>query len=128
MDIIKIIFVAIVGVIVFSYLKSNNSELAGLSAVACGILLLILTVDYLIDAVEFFKNMASKTGIDANVFKLIIKIVSISYLTDFACSLSLDLGSSVISDKVSFAGRIIIFTLSIPIFSNLFQILSSLIK
>ena len=128
MEILKIILVSIVGIIIFAYLKANNSELASLSAVACGILILLLTVDYVIDAFEFFKNMASVTGVDAGVFKLIIKIISISYLTDFASSLCVDLGSSSIAEKVGFAGRTMIFTLSIPIFLNLFNIISSLIK
>lgn len=128
MEILKIIFVSIIGIIIFVYLKSNNSELSGLSAVACGLLILLLTVDYVIETVEFFKNMANLTGIDGSVFKLIIKIVAISYLTDFANSLCLDLGSSSIGEKVSFAGKIIMFTLAIPIFMNLFEIISSLIK
>ncbi len=128
MEILKIILVSVVGIILFAYLKANNSELSGLSAVACGIVILILTVDYVIEAVDFFKNMASTTGIDSNVFKLITKIVAISYLTDFAQSLCVDLGSTSIGEKVSFAGRIIIFVLSIPIFMNLFEIISSLIK
>ena len=128
MEVVKIIFVSIVGILIFSYLKANNSELAGLSAVASGILILILTVDYVIETVEFFKNMSVLTGVDGSVFKLIVKIIAISYLTDFANSLCVDLGSSSIGEKVSFAGRIIIFSLSIPIFMNLFEIVTSLIK
>lgn len=128
MEIIKIIFVAVVGIIIFAYLKANNSELAGLSAICSGLVILLLTVDYVIEAVEFFKNMSEMTGINGSVFKLIIKIIAISYLTDFTYTLCNDLGSSSIGEKVNFAGRIIIFVLSTPIFMNLYQIISSLIK
>ena len=127
MEIVKIIFVAIIGVIIFAYLKSNNSELAGLSAIACGILILLLTVDYVVQAVDFFKGLSIRTGIDSAVFKLIVKMIAISYLSDFAYSLCLDLGSNSIGEKVSFASRIIIFSLSIPILINLFELISSLI-
>ena len=54
MEIIKIALVAVVGALIFIYLKSNSSDLAGLVVIATGILILILTVDYVIQTVSFF--------------------------------------------------------------------------
>ena len=74
MEIIKIILIAIVGALVFIYLKLNSSELSGLVVVATGILIIILTVDYIVAVVDFFKQMSENTGVDGNVFKIIVKI------------------------------------------------------
>ncbi len=127
MELIKIALVGVVGAIIFIYLKSNNQELAGLTAVATGILMIILTADYIVQAVTFFKTMSNNTGIDSGAFKIIIKIIAISYLADFSSSLCVDLGVTSLGEKVNFASRIIIFVLSFPIISNLFSIISSLI-
>ena len=127
MDILKIVCIAVVGALVFVYLKSNNSDLAGLCALSTGILLLITTISYVISAVGFFSEMASKTGISSEIFLLIIKIISISYLADFTSSLCDDLSVKSIGNKVNFASKIIIFTLSTPIIVTLFDVISGLI-
>ena len=127
MEILKIVTIGVVGAIIFIYLKSNNSELSGISAVATGILIIILTVSYIVDAVSFFSKMASITGVSSEVFTLIVKIIAISYLADFSSSLCEDMGAKSIGEKVNFASRLIIFVLSVPIISNLFSIVSSLI-
>ncbi len=127
MEIVKIALVGVVGALIFIYLKSNSSELSGLTAIATGILILLLTVDYVVQAVAFFKTMTESTGIDGGVFKIIIKIVAISYLADFSSSLCSDLGVSSLGEKVNFASRLIIFVLSFPVILNLFNIISALI-
>ena len=109
MEIIKIIFIGIVGTLVFVYLKNNGSELSGLCAIATSILIIILTVGYIIDAVSIFSAISERTGISSDLFVLIIKIISISYLSDFTYSFCEDAGVKSIGDKVNFACKIIIF-------------------
>ena len=128
MEIVKIALIAVVGALLFIYLKTNSSDLAGLVVVATGILILILTVDYVVQTVAFFKSMSETTGVDASSFKIIVKIVAISYLADFSSSLCADLGSTNLGEKVNFAGRVIIFVLSFPIIFNLFSIITAFIQ
>ena len=71
MEIVKIALIAVVGALLFIYLKTNSSDLAGLVVVATGILILILTVDYVVQTVAFFKSMSETTGVDASSFKII---------------------------------------------------------
>lgn len=127
MEILKIISIGVIGAFVYIYLKSNGSELSGLCIVATGIILLISILGYVVSAVGFFSEMASKTGISSEVFILVIKIIAISYLADFTSSLCDDMGVKSIGDKVSFASKIIIFTISSPIIFTLFDVISSLI-
>ncbi len=127
MEILKILSIGVIGAFVFIYLKSNGSELAGLSIIATGVLLLITVLGYVVTVVGFFSEMASKTGISSEIFILVIKIIAISYLADFTTSLCEDMGAKSIGDKVSFASKIIIFTISSPIIVTLFDVISSLV-
>lgn len=127
MEILKVLSIGVIGAFVFIYLKSNGSELAGLSIIATGVLLLITVLGYVVTAVGFFSEMASKTGISSEIFILVIKIIAISYLADFTTSLCEDMGAKSIGDKVSFASKIIIFTISSPIIVTLFDVISSLV-
>ena len=126
MEILKVLSIGVIGDFVFIYLKSNGSELAGLSIIATGVLLLITVLGYVVTVVGFFSEMASKTGISSEIFILVIKIIAISYLADFTTSLCEDMGAKSIGDKVSFASKIIIFTISSPIIVTLFDVISSL--
>ena len=126
MEILKVLSIGVIGDFVFIYLKSNGSELSGLSIIATGVLLLITVLGYVVTVVGFFSEMASKTGISSEIFILVIKIIAISYLADFTTSLCEDMGAKSIGDKVSFASKIIIFTISSPIIVTLFDVISSL--
>lgn len=127
MEILKIIIIATIGALIFVYLKQNNSELAGLLAVSTGVIILILTVEYVISVVSFFSKMTDVIGVSSELFIIVIKIIAISYLSDFCSSLCRDLGVSSIGDKVNFASKMMIFVLTTPIIINLFELLSSLI-
>ena len=127
MEILKVLSIGVIGAFVFIYLKSNGSELSGLSIIATGVLLLITVLGYVVTVVGFFSEMASKTGISSEIFILVIKIIAISYLADFTTSLCEDMGAKSIGDKVSFASKIIIFTISSPIIVTLFDVISSLV-
>ena len=127
MEILKIVCIGVVGTLVYVYLKSNGSELAGLSAIATGILLIICTVSYLVNAVTIFSEIAKNSGVSSDLFVLVIKIIAISYLADFTSTLCEDLGVKSIGDKVAFASKLIIFTLSAPVIFNLFNVINGLI-
>ena len=127
MEILKIVAIAIIGAIFFFYLKSVNSELSGLLCLGAGVLILILSINYVLTAVTFFKEYINSLGISSSTLLLIVKITIIAYLIEFSKSLCEDLGSKSLGAKVEFAGRIIIFVTSIPIFSSLIDTLTKLI-
>ena len=128
MEILKISLIAVVGLIVFIYLKNVNSELSTLTLVATGVVLLICIVEYFAKAVELFNNLSYALNINTNVFKIVIKIIAISYLTEFTESLCVDLGSQSIGAKVSLCGKIIILLTASPVFYSLISTLTNFIK
>ncbi|MBR6737509.1 MAG: hypothetical protein IKL82_04005 [Clostridia bacterium] len=127
MDIIRFVSVGVVGAISFFYLKSVGSELSILVSTATGLLLLLFSVDYVIKSLGFFVMLYEKTGINGELFTILVKVIIISYLADFTEALCKDVGASSIGEKVSLVSRLIIFVVSIPVFENLFTIISALI-
>ena len=127
MEIIKIILVGIIGALSFVYLKSVNSELCGLLALGTSIIIVVMVLSYLVGAVDFFKEFALKTQIDSSLLVLIVKITAIAYLVEFTYNLCEDLGVKSIGSKVEFAGRMVMFVMSIPVFKNLIDTLNMLI-
>ena len=87
--------------------------------VCSGIILLTMTLGYITDFLQVFKSLSSNSYVDGNVLKLAIKIMAISYLVEFSASTIEDFGLKSIADKVVFAGKIVILTISTPIIETL---------
>ncbi len=127
MEILKIVLIGIIGAISYIYLKQSGSELSLLCVIATGILIIILTINYVIDTVKFFVVITEKVGVSSEIFSIIIKIIVIAYLVEFCTTLCNDMGVSSISSKVNFAGKMIIFTMALPIFYELFNVVKMFI-
>ncbi|MBR1867677.1 MAG: hypothetical protein IJ800_03755 [Clostridia bacterium] len=127
MGIYKIVAVGVVSALIIVYLKYINSELTMPVTICSGIILLLTTVSYSTEFIGVLNEITAISGIDTKVFSIIIKIVAISYLVEFSASLIDDFGLKSISDKVVFAGRLVILTMSMPIVKNLIEVIVDLI-
>lgn len=127
MEIYKIAAIGIISVILIVYLKSVNAELAVIVGVASGILILLLSVSYIKEYIVFFEEVAKTGGIDNSVFKLVLKIIAISYLIEFSSSVAADFGQTSLANKIQFAGKLIMVSLAIPLIKNMIDFVVSLI-
>ena len=127
MEIYKIAAIGIISVILIVYLKSVNAELAVIVGVASGILILLLSVTYIKEFISFFEEVARTGGIDNSVFKLVLKIIAISYLIEFSGSIATDFGQTSLANKIQFAGKLVMVTLAIPLIKNMIDFVVSLL-
>lgn len=124
---LQIIGIAVIGGIVAVYLRSINNELAMLAVICTGIMVLFSAFQYLSQTVEFFGKLAEISKIDNALYKLIMKIVAIGYIVEFAAGLLEDFGLRSVSNKLVFAGKLIILTVALPVFYALINILLGLV-
>lgn len=127
MEVFKVVIIGIVCTIIIVYLKNVNSDFVMPVTICSGILILILTLSYISDFIVLFKTIADNSGLDSSVFKIILKIVAISYLVEFSATLIEDFGLKSLADKVVFAGKILILTMSAPIIESLINVVSNLL-
>ena len=128
MEILKIVAVGLIGAFCYVFLSSTKSEIAPLCLLATGIVIVIQVVNYLLISVSFFKELASFSGISAELLTTVLKIISISYVLEFSTSLCEDLNVKSIQTKLAFSGKLIIFVISIPIYKELFSLITSFIS
>ena len=127
MEIFKIIAIGLVGAFCYVFLYSIKSELAPLVLLATGIVLIIEIVEYVFLTIDFFNELALNANISGTLLKTVLKIMAISYVLEFAITLCDDLNVKSIGVKLSFAGKIIIFVIAIPIYKELFNVITSFI-
>lgn len=123
MDIFKILAIAILTCVASLIVKQVKPDFASIVAIAGGVIILLFLIDYLQDIVGVFQTIIEKTNLSPSLFSTILKIIGVGYLTEFTSNICTDSGNSGLASKVGLAGKIIILFLSLPIITNLIEVI-----
>ena len=124
----KIVLIGIILSIILVLLKNFNSDLFAPALVASGIILIYYSLIYINEAFSFLNQIVELTGVDVELYKIIFKIVGISYLVEFGAGTVEDMGYKSLSDKLILIGKLMVFIVSMPVFYGVINLLISLIK
>lgn len=125
---IKVLSIAILCTIIVVYLKEVNSNLAIPALVVSGIILILFSLNYLKTSFEYVGKILEITSIDNKIVISILKITVIANLIEFTALTIEDFGLKSLSEKLIFCGKIIIFSISAPIFYSVFEIIIGLLQ
>lgn len=127
MDIIKILAIAILTCIATLIVKQVKPDFASLVAITGGIVILLMLIDYVNEILSVFQYVIEKSGLSPTIFTTILKIIGVGYLTEFTANICIDSGSSSLASKVTLAGKIIILFMSLPIITNIIDIIAGIL-
>ena len=122
MEIIKIIGIALTALVIIIMLKQYRPEYAVFISILTGVLILVLVMDKLTGIINIIQSIQDKFGINTQFIAILIKITGIAFLSEFAVSICKDSGEAAIASKIEIGSKIII-SMSIPIISNLLEII-----
>ena len=122
---IKIVFIALLGVVASMLLKKAESNLSFAVAIVTGIIIVTFFYNEINNVVSVFKTFTSGYGVSETHVKLLVKVLGISYITQFGASIAEECGEKFIAKKVELGGKILIVSLSIPV---LIKLLDNIIK
>lgn len=128
MELIKVIGVGLVTAIAAILLRSSKPELSFAVTVAGCVIILIFSIDLFAETFSVFAEIGEKTGIDQSLIKIILKIVAVGYLIEFAAGIIEDFGSKSIADKLVFAGKVVIFSVSLPIIRSMIGLIGAFLE
>lgn len=120
--------VGVVTAIAAILLRSSKPELSFAVTVAGCVIILIFSIDLFAETFSVFAEIGEKTGIDQSLIKIILKIVAVGYLIEFAAGIIEDFGSKSIADKLVFAGKVVIFSVSLPIIRSMIGLIGAFLE
>lgn len=126
--IFKLIGIALTGVVVITLLKTAKPEFVVFASIATGVVMVAIMLSSLTDVVIAFDDIVTKSGVNDEVFAIVLKIIGIGYLTEYSSSVASDAGCASIAQKLQFGGKIIIFLMSISIVKALVEVVSTLMS
>ncbi len=111
----KIIFIAVITVILSITISKFNPEFKVYITAIFGILVVYILFRELRTYVLEIVNLFSRYNLKTEYFSTILKIVGIAYICDFISLLCKDLSYESVGKKVEIAGKIIILIYSIDV-------------
>lgn len=127
MEIMKIIAIAIGGVLMAAVVKNFKPEFSIYVVLATVIIIFLMALDKLTTVFQFLGTIYDEMTYGKNFFPIIIKVLVVAYLADFTSQLCKDAGEGAIGGKVELAGKIIIFYLSMPILLAILELINSVL-
>lgn len=127
MEIIKIVGIGLIALVIILILRQYKPEYAIYVSLIAGILILTLSLGQLSGIINLLKDISSRASINTKFLSLLLKITGISFLTEFAVSISKDSGESAIANKIDLGGKVLIIVISIPIITALLEIVIKII-
>ncbi len=128
MDLVfKIVAIGLITCIATLIVKPIRGDFAILIAITGGVIILALLLNYLTGIFSTLNQIINITGINGNLYTLLLKIVGIGYLIEFTAGICNDTGNASLGDKVLLGGKIIIMVMAMPIVTSILQIIMELL-
>lgn len=106
-------------VLVLLIRESGQAALAAVFSLAVGALVLGRLVPRLGAIFDVFSGVAEQAGLNSNYLGVLLKILAISYVAEFAAALCRDAGEAAYATKLELAGKLAVITLGVPIIVNM---------
>ena len=127
MTIFKIVGLSLAAVTVVLVLRAYRPELAVQAAVAAGVVLLLIALTELSGVMAMIDQIVAKYGLNSEHIKVVIKVIGIAYLAQFAAQTCRDAGEGAIASKVELVGRVLIVTVAVPVVISILDVLGTLL-
>ena len=128
MDIIlKIVSIGLITCLATLIIRPIRNDFAILIGIAGGMMIIFLIVNYFTGILSYLKEIIGYTGLNANLYTLLLKIIGIGYLIEFTAGICNETGNSSLGDKVLLGGKLVIMVMAMPIITNILTIIMGLL-
>lgn len=126
MEIFKLGLLIVTVLVLSGGIPAFGKEITVFMTFSCCIVVLLYTLNQIIPAVNYIKNIAQAISFDG--LDIIIKSVGVGFVTQIVSDMALDNNNRTLSNQMVFAGRVCILMLAMPVFMDVFKIIEKLIN
>ncbi len=112
---LKVAAIGLASALVAMQLKQVKTEYSNYIALAAGIIIFSFTLSKLDVITETINQIQSYISIDSVYMKTLVKMIGITYLSEFSCNICRDAGYSSIAGQIEIFAKLSIMGLSLPI-------------
>lgn len=125
MDIVKIAILGIAGVLIALPLKREKSEYSTFIAMVVGICIFVYLLTKVETILNFVEELKSVIVVDGRYIGLVIKMVGITYVAEFATNICKDAGYAAIGSQIEIFAKLSILVVSVPVLGAFLETIGS---
>lgn len=115
MDIVKIAVLGIAGVLIALPLKKEKSEYSTFIAITVCICIFVYLLTKVEVILDFVRQLDSMLPVDGRYIGMLIKMIGITYVAEFASNICKDAGYGAIAGQIEVFAKISILMVSVPV-------------
>lgn len=127
MDVLKIAMLAVSGVLLALVLKQTKPEYSVFLSMAVCICIFLYLLGRLQTVLVYLQQLQAQVNIDGVWLDTILKMLGITYITQFASDICKDAGYSAISSQIELFARVSILFLSFPVLLALVEMIGEIL-
>ncbi len=125
---IKIALIGIAAVFVAMLFRNGKTEYGLFISIVAGILIFTFGVGKLSSILAVFNRIQEEIGVNKEYIQILLKIIGITYVSEFSANLCRDAGYGAIAGQIEFVGKLSILAVSLPILMALFDTIGRLFR
>ncbi len=123
-----VISVALIAVVLAVFLKNGRMPvLAMLVSLAAGIIIFVKLIPSLVELIREIRTLAQNANLNLDYMVLILKVVCIAYLGEFAAQICRDAGENGIAQKVDLGVKLVMMLLALPLLKTIIATVTELL-
>ncbi len=115
MDIVKIAVLGIAGVLIALPLKKEKSEYSTFIVITVCICIFVYLLTKVEVILDFVRQLDSMLPVDGRYIGMLIKMIGITYVAEFASNICKDAGYGAIAGQIEVFAKISILVVSVPV-------------
>ena len=128
MGIIQIAMIGIGAVALALMVKQQKSEYALYLSLSAVVLILVFSMNRLQVVMETIRKIEQYTGIDVAMLKILVKLMGITYVSEFASGICKDAVFSAIGSQIEMFEKFSIMAVSVPVLLTLLETIEGLLS
>ena len=110
---------AVTAALIAFTLRAAHRQAGAAVAMAAGLMLAFTAVTHLSPAVEALEGLSRRAGVGEGTAKLLLKLVAMAYISEFAVQACRDAGEEGLGAKVSLCGKMLLMLQTLPLITEI---------
>lgn len=121
MNVLQIGIIGVAGSLLALQFKNGKAEYGIYISIALSILVFVGIFEHLETLIEIMRTIGSYINIDSVYISTLLKMLGITYVSEFSSSICKDAGYQTIAGQIEIFGKLSVFVLSMPVLLALLE-------
>ncbi|MDD6405147.1 MAG: SpoIIIAC/SpoIIIAD family protein [Clostridiales bacterium] len=128
MSLISVVFAAVIVVLIALKLREMGSGYGILMSIGACVMVMYFVIGRFRQIAGYIDRLVSYVSVDITYIDIILKMIGIAYICQFATDICRDAGYQAIASQVEMAGKISLILLSMPVLMSVIDLVVAIVE